>query len=96
MPETKTKAVAARAVTMIKRDATRIIAQLQKERTHIVITEHGRAAAVLLDVATYEELTRRLALLEGIARGERAFGEGRVVSHAAAKKRLSRWLAPQR
>ncbi len=33
-----------------------------------------------------------LGLLEGLARGERALAKGRVVSHAQAKKRLSRWL----
>ncbi len=38
------------------------------------------------------EMQDRMALLEGIARGERAILEGRVVSHAAAKQRLRRWL----
>lgn len=81
-----------RPVTEIKRHATRIIAKLKSDRRPVVITQHGRSAAVLLDVETYDELKRRLALLEGIARGERAFAEGRTVSHARAKKRLSRWL----
>jgi prevent-host-death family protein len=85
-----------RPVTEIKRHATRIIAQLQSDRVPVVITEHGRSAAVLLDVETYETLRRRLSLLEGIARGERAFAEGRVVSHAGAKKRLGRWLGKHR
>jgi predicted transcriptional regulator len=34
-----------------------------------------------------------LVILEGIARGEIAAREGRVVEHAAARTRLSRWLA---
>jgi predicted transcriptional regulator len=33
----------------------------------------------------------KLELLEGIARGERAIADGRVVSHRDAKKRLQRW-----
>ncbi|MGA0104514.1 MAG: toxin-antitoxin system subunit antitoxin [Steroidobacteraceae bacterium] len=33
-----------------------------------------------------------LKLLAGIARGERAAKEGRVVSQAEAKRRLGRWL----
>ena len=80
-------------VTEIKREATRIIARLRKERVPIVITEHGKSAAVLLDVASYEELQRRLAILEGIARGERAYAEGRTFTNAQARKRLSKWLA---
>ena len=46
--------------------------------------------AVLLDVETWENINRRLSLLEGIARGERAFSEGRTVSHDEAKKRLGK------
>jgi len=83
-------------VTEIKRHATEILARLRADREPIVITEHGRPEAVLLDVESYEELQRRLGLLEGIARGERAFGEGRAVSHQQAKKRLARWLGRRR
>ena len=83
-------------VTEIKRHATEIIAQLRESRETVVITEHGRSAAVLLDVETYDRMTARLALLEGIARGERAFAEGRIVAHKEAKRRLGRWLPATR
>lgn len=81
-------------VTEIKRRATEVIHQLQEDRIPVLITEHGRSAAVMLDVETYETMLRRLAILEGIARGERDFAEGRTVTQAEAKKRLSRWLKP--
>ena len=84
-------ATAIKPVTEIKRHATEIIAQLETDRVPILITEHGRAAAVLMDVESYQSLMRRLEILEGIARGERAFAEGRVVSHDEAMKRLGRW-----
>lgn len=79
-------------VTTLKRRATKIIADLSKRRQPVLITKHGRPAAYLLDVGTYAGLNRRLAILEGIARGERALRDGRVVSHAQAKKRIARWL----
>jgi prevent-host-death family protein len=79
-------------VTEVKRRATEIIAELRHDREPVLITEHGRQAAVLLDVESYEGLMRRLSILEGIARGERAFSEGRLVSHDEAKRRLGRWL----
>ena len=78
-------------VTELKRHATRIIEQLDESRTPLLITERGRAAAVMLDVETYRSMLRKLELLEGIARGERAIADGRVVSHRDAKKRLERW-----
>ena len=79
-------------VTTLKRRATEIIADLQEERDPILITQHGRPAAYLVHVATYEEMSRRLSVLEGIALGEQAIREGRTVSQAQAKKRLSKWL----
>jgi prevent-host-death family protein len=79
-------------VTTLKRKATAIIAGLEDEREPVLITQYGRPAAYLIGVEKYSALNRRLTILEGIARGERAIEEGRVVSHAQAKKLLARWL----
>jgi prevent-host-death family protein len=79
-------------VTTLKRRATEILSDLENEKTPILITQHGRPAAYLVDVETYDELQRRLAVLQGIARGERAIEEGRTLSQAEAKTLMSRWL----
>ena len=79
-------------VTTLKRKATEILAQLENEKAPILITQHGRPAAYLVDVETYDELQRRLAVLQGVARGERAVDEGRTLSQREAKKRMARWL----
>lgn len=79
-------------VTTLKRKATRIISTLAKERDPVLITQHGQPAAYLVDVETFEALNRKLAILEMIARGERAIEEGRTFSHKLAKKRMARWL----
>ena len=79
-------------VTTLKRRATEIIADLQEERDPILITQRGRPAAYLVDVGTYEEMNRRLSVLEGIALGEQALRAGRSVSQTEAKERLAKWL----
>lgn len=79
-------------VTTLKRKATDVIDRLTEDREPVLITQHGTPAAYLVDVNTFAAMHRKLELLEGIARGEKAFQEGRVVSHQDAKKRLSRWL----
>lgn len=79
-------------VTTLKRQATELLADIERDREPILITQHGLPSAYLVDVETYELLRSRMAVLEGIARGEMAIAEGRVVSHADAKVRLSRWL----
>jgi prevent-host-death family protein len=79
-------------VTTLKRRATEIISDLQEERDPILITQHGKPAAYLIDVASFEELTRRVSVLEGIALGEQAAREGRVATQVQAKRRFSKWL----
>ncbi|WP_322522166.1 type II toxin-antitoxin system Phd/YefM family antitoxin [Guyparkeria halophila] len=79
-------------VTNLKRQATRILADLHESREPVLITEHGRPSAYLVDVQDYDFMQRRLALLEGLARGERAALEGRVVRQEQAKERLGKWL----
>ena len=79
-------------VTTLKRQATELLDELERSREPILITQHGLPSAYLVDVESYELMQRRMKLLEGIARGEKAIEEGRTVSHADAKKRMSRWL----
>ncbi len=79
-------------VTTLKRKATEIISSLDQDHEPVLITQHGKPAAYLVDVETFERLQQRLSILEGIARGERAVEDGRTLSHAKAKKRLARWL----
>lgn len=79
-------------VTTLKRQATEILAELQRDGEPILITQHGVPSAYLLDVGSFERLQARMALLEGIARGEMAVAEGRVVSHADARDHMRRWL----
>jgi len=79
-------------VTTLKRQATELLTELQSAREPILITQHGLPSAYLVDVESYESLQRRLGLLEGIARGERAVEDGRVLTHARAKAKMARWL----
>jgi prevent-host-death family protein len=83
---------ALKPVTDIKRHATDIIDKLRADRIPVLITEHGKEAAVMLDMATYNGMLERLELLEVIAKGEQAFTEGRASRHGDVKARLAkRW-----
>jgi len=80
-------------VTTLKRKATDIISQLTADQEPVLITQHGLPAAYLIDVKMYEGMQSRLTLLEGIARGEKAILEERVLSQKGAKQRMARWFA---
>lgn len=79
-------------VTTLKRQATELLADVERDKAPILITQHGLPSAYLVDVETFESMKERMTLLEGIARGEMAVAEGRVATHSEAKKRLGRWL----
>ena len=64
------------------------IQQVQESKRPIVITQHGKSAAVLLDVGEYEALLQRLELLEDVQAGERQIDAGRGLSHLSAHKRV--------
>jgi prevent-host-death family protein len=79
-------------VTTLKRQATRILEELRNSKEPILITEHGRPSAYLINVENYEMMQKRMKILEGIAKGERAILENRVLSQVAAKRKMQKWL----
>lgn len=79
-------------VTTLKRQATKILADLHISKEPVLITEHGQPSAYLVDVQHYELMQKRIQILEGVALGEKAIKEGRVVSHSEAKAKLTKWL----
>lgn len=79
-------------VTTLKRQATRILSELHESQEPILITEHGRPSAYLIDIDSYQQMLDRMTILEGIARGERAVVEKRVFTRSAARKKIGKWL----
>ncbi|MDZ7828974.1 MAG: type II toxin-antitoxin system Phd/YefM family antitoxin [Halofilum sp. (in: g-proteobacteria)] len=79
-------------VTNLKRQATRILADLHASKEPILITEHGQPSAYLIDVQHYEFMQRRLELLEGLSRGEQAVLQGKTCSQSEAREKMSKWL----
>ena len=61
-------------VTTLKRQATKILADLHTSKEPVLITEHGQPSAYLVD--DYEFMLQRIAILEGVARGEQAIENG--------------------
>lgn len=79
-------------VTTLKRQATKILSELHDTKETVLITEHGKPSAYLVDADAYEMMENRMKILEGIARGERAILENRVIKHSDAKKAMNKWL----
>ncbi len=80
-------------VTTLKRQATKILADLHESKDPILITEHGKPSAYLVDVESFELMQNRMRILEGIARGERALLEKLTYTQEQAKDKMKKWLS---
>ena len=65
-------------VTDLRQDAAAVLKKLRDSREPLIITQRGRAAAVMLSVEEYERESSERQLLRLLARGEKEIkaGEG--------------------
>lgn len=76
-------------ITELKRDAASLIERASEQRSPIVITQNGKATAVLQDVESFEEDRRAFALLKLALQGDADISAGHTVSRAAYQKRFA-------
>lgn len=69
-------------------NVTGFIKQVQTTHRPLVITNHGRCAAVLLDVSKYEELLYQLELFQEIHLAEKQIAEGKGLEHDEALRQI--------
>jgi len=77
-------------ITDLRQDATAIIKRVATSREPLVITQRGRAAAVMVSMEAYEHSQHELELLRLLAHGEKEIEAGKgfaldaVLAEAAA------------
>jgi prevent-host-death family protein len=64
-------------VTDLRQDAAAALERVRASRQPIVITQRGRAAAVMLSVEAYERAEHERELLQLLTRGEKEIAAGR-------------------
>jgi prevent-host-death family protein len=77
-----------RPLSEFRANAAAFIQQVRDTRRPLVLTQHGKSAAVLLDVDAYEQLLERAELLEDVSTAEDQIARGEGVEHADAKAAL--------
>jgi len=80
-------------VTEFRANAAQFIEQVQATGEPVILTQHGRSAAVLLDVESYESMIDELALLRDVRTAEEQVAAGKGSTHAAVTKKLRARLA---
>jgi len=63
-------------VSDLRQNAAKILKQLKDSKEPLIITQRGRAAAVMLSVETFERSEHDKELLRLLAKGEREIGIG--------------------
>lgn len=58
-------------VSDLRRDAANILKKLRNNKEPVIITQRGRAAAVMIDVQTYKKSEYEKEILRLLAKGER-------------------------
>ena len=61
---------------------------MRKTKRPVVITHHGKSAAVLLGVSEYKALMKRMEVLEDIRVAEEQLARGKGVNHEMALKKV--------
>ncbi len=77
-----------RSLTEFRANAAALLQQVRHSRRPLVLTQHGRSAAVLLDVEEYERLVERAELLDDVAIAEQQLQRGEGVEHQQAKAQV--------
>lgn len=72
----------------LSKNAGDLVRQTRRSGRPVLLTQRGKAAAVLVSVDQWEREQERRELLEAILRGERDFAEGRVVEEDEALARI--------
>ena len=82
-----------RPVSEFRANAADLIEQVRESGRPLILTQRGHSAAVLLDVAAYEQMLEELELLRDLRSAEKQVKAGRVVSNRDAKIELRRRLS---
>jgi antitoxin YefM len=77
-----------RPLSEFRANAAAFVQHVRQTRRPLVLTQRGRGAAVLLDIAEYERLVERAELLEDIATAEEQIATGQGIEHEEAKQQI--------
>lgn len=69
------------------------IKRLKKEKQPIILTQHGKSTAVLMDVSEYERFTKKLEMLEDLLEAKQQVEQGKTYTMDLARERIEKHLS---
>jgi antitoxin YefM len=80
-------------VTEFRANASSVLDLVHATKRPVILTQHGRSTAVLMDVDVYEGLLDEVALVRAVRRGEEQLAAGEVIPHEDVEARIRERLA---
>jgi antitoxin YefM len=77
-----------RPVTEFRANTSAVIEQMHATKRPVILTQHGRSTAILLDVDVYEGLIDELELLRDLQVAEAQIAAGQVIPHEEVARRM--------
>ena len=71
-----------------KSNTEELVKQIKKTKRPLILTQHGKGTAVLLDIAAYQALIEKLELLQEIQVGEKQIEDGKYLTHDQVQERI--------
>jgi prevent-host-death family protein len=82
-------------VTDLRQDAAAALRKVRSSQQPLVITQRGRATAVMLSIEAFEQAEHERQLLRLLARGEREIAAGRGYDLEAVLREVDALLAQE-
>lgn len=70
-----------RSLSDFRANAASFIEKVKSERRPLVITQHGKSSAVLIDVEDYQKMLDKIQLLEELSTARKELNNGEGESH---------------
>jgi antitoxin YefM len=77
-----------RSLSEVRTGIANFIKQVHDTKRPVIITQHGKGVAVLLDAQEYEAMQEKLELLADVQISLNQLQDGQGVSHEDAKERI--------
>ncbi|MCK5193885.1 MAG: type II toxin-antitoxin system Phd/YefM family antitoxin [Desulfobulbaceae bacterium] len=79
-----------RSMTEVRSSIASFLKQVHDTKRPLIITQHGKSAAVLLDVNEYETMQEKIELLQDVQTSLSQLESGEGISHIDAKNIINK------
>jgi prevent-host-death family protein len=83
-------------VTALKTRSAQLIQAARESRRPVIITQNGKASAVLQDVESYEEQKQALLMLKMLSQGDQQIAHGAGIKHTDVRANFEKKLKEMR